>query len=43
MSFAPLFTPEMTITLWGPRSPDATLEARVGALHLRAALAGRRA
>ena len=30
MFFAPCFRPESSITIWGPSSPEASLEARIG-------------
>jgi phosphoribosyl 1,2-cyclic phosphodiesterase len=30
MFFAPLFMPERRITIWGPESPEASLEERIG-------------
>ena len=41
MFFAPCFRSESEITIWGPSSPEASLEERIGALHLGAALPGR--
>ena len=41
MFFPPCFRAESEITIWGPASPEASLETRDRALHLRPALPGR--